>query len=404
VKILLLTLVLPYPPDSGPKVKTYNMVKYISQAHDLTLVSFVRGDQTAEIEHLKQFCHAIYPIPIQRSRIKDGLALFKSMVSPTPWVIARDDRESMRGLISTLIKREKFDLIHADQLNMAQFAPAVPGIARILDDHNAVWLLYQRMAQTAANPGIRLFLEREWRMLKDYEGRICREFDAVLTVSDEDKQSLVQAMGQDGNLIVAPIAVDTEELKPVQRDLQHTTILHIGTMFWPTNVDGILWFLREVYPIIQREKPDVCFNIIGARPPKKVIQASHDLAGVTVTGYVKDPGEYIRKTGVMVVPLRAGGGMRVKILEAMAKGLPIVSTSIGCEGIAVENGRHLLIADTPEDFAQATLRLLKDLDLSAFLSKNGRELIEKTYDYRQAYRPVGQAYESVTTRMPVYEA
>jgi polysaccharide biosynthesis protein PslH len=393
MNILMLTQVLPYPPDSGPKVKTYNMVKFVSQNHDLTLVSFVRGDQTREVEHLKQFCKAVYTVPIRRTRRNDGLALVKSMVTARPWFIARDDLSEMRALLAGLCQKEKFDIVHADQLNMAQYASQIPGAARILDAHNALWLLYQRLAQTTRNFWQAAFLEREWRLLKRYEGAVCRTFDAVLTVSDADKAALAEASGGEGNLIVAPIAVDPEAIQLIPRVPQADHILHIGTMFWPPNVDGVLWFLRKVYPIIQQARPDVHFDIVGARPPKEIIESGRTMEGVNVTGYVKEAGEYLRKTGVMVVPLLAGGGMRVKILEALAEGLPIVTTSIGCEGIAVENGRHLLVADSPQEFAQATLRLLTDPAYANTLARNGRELIEKKYDYHVAYGPVDLVYE-----------
>jgi glycosyltransferase involved in cell wall biosynthesis len=393
MNILLLTQVLPYPPDSGPKVKTYNMVKFISQNHNLTLVSFVRGDQAREVEHLKRFCKAVYTVPIRRTRLNDGLALVKSLATSTPWFMARDDVREMRALLADLCQREIIDIVHADQLNMAQYANQVPCASRILDAHNALWLLYRRLAQTTHNFWEALFLEREWRLLKRYEGAICRTFDAVLTVSEADKAALEEASGGKGNLMVAPIAVDPETIQPVPRVPQADHILHIGTMFWPPNVDGVLWFLRKVYPIIQQARPDVHFDIVGARPPKEVTESGRSLEGVTVTGYVKEPEEYLRKTGVMVVPLLAGGGMRVKILEALAEGLPIVTTSIGCEGIAVENGRHLLVADSPQEFAQATLRLLNDRSFANTLARNGRELIEKNYDYHFAYRPVNLVYE-----------
>jgi len=393
MNVLMLTQVLPYPPDSGPKAKTYNMVKFISQNHDLTLVSFVRGDQTSEVDHLKRFCKAVYPVPIQRTRVNDGLAFVTSLVTSTPWFMARDGSQEMRTLLANLCQRENFDIVHADQLNMAQYASQIPGAARILDAHNALWLLYRRLAQTTRNFIIAQFLEREWRLLKRYEGTVCRTFDAVLTVSEADKTALEEASGGKGNLIVAPIAVDLEAIQLIPRAPQADHILHIGTMFWPPNVDGVLWFLREVYPIIRRARPDVQFDIVGARPPKEITESGRSQEGVTVTGYVKEPVEYLKKTGVMVVPLLAGGGMRVKILEALAEGLPIVTTSIGCEGIAVENGRHLLVANSPQEFAQATLRLLGDRAFANTLAHNGRELIEKSYDYHLAYRPVDLVYE-----------
>jgi polysaccharide biosynthesis protein PslH len=393
MKVLMLTQVLPYPPDSGPKVKTYNMIKFLSQNHELTLVSFVRGDQASEVEHLKTFCQAVHTVQIRRNRLNDGLALANSLLTGTPWFMARDDSAAMRNLLAALCRQEKFDIVHADQLNMAQFARLVPGAARVLDAHNALWLLYRRLAKTTRNLVVSLFLEREWRLLKRYEGQVCRQFDAVLTVSEADRTALAEASDGMGRLQVAPIAVDPDAIQLVTRTPQANHILHIGTMFWPPNVDGVLWFLREVYPLIQRARPGVQFDIVGARPPKTITEWGRTLTGVTVAGYVKEPSHFLQQTGVMVVPLLAGGGMRVKILEALAAGLPIVTTSIGCEGIAVENGCHLLIADTPQDFARATLRLLEDPAFASTLAHNGRVLIEKGYDYRIAYRPVNLVYE-----------
>ena len=264
-------------------VEQIDMVKFLSQNHELTLVSFVRGDQASEVEHLKQFCKAVYPVPIRRTRLMDMLALVKSLITSTPWFIARDDSPEMRTLLADQFQREKFDIIHADQLNMAQYASQVHAAARILDAHNALWLLYQRLAQTTRNFWVAQFLEREWRLLKRYEGAICRTFDAVLTVSAADKAALQEASGGKGNLIVAPIAVDAEAIQLIPRVPQADHILHIGTMFWPPNVDGVLWFLRDIYPLIHRARPDVHFDIVGARPPKEIVESGRNLDGVTVT-------------------------------------------------------------------------------------------------------------------------
>jgi len=394
MNVLMLTQVLPFPPDSGPKVKTFNMIKFLAQEHDLTLVSFVRGDQSGDVEQLRPYCKAIYTVPIRRTRLHDGLALVRSLVTGEPWTIVRDSRHEMHSQVAELCRTGHFDIIHADQLNMAQFAPANSGSRRVLDAHNALWLLYRRLAQTTRNPWIALFWQREWRLLKRYEGGICQAFDAVLAVSDADRAALQEASNGKGNLSVAPIAVDPESILPVQRVAQADHILHIGTMFWPPNVDGVLWFLREVYPLVQAARPGVHFDIVGARPPKQVTETGRLLQGVTVAGYVKEPADYLKNTGVMVVPLLSGGGMRVKILEALAEGLPVVTTAIGCEGIAVENGRHLLVADTAEEFARATLRLLENPALAETLARNGRELIERCYDFRTAYKPVELVYKT----------
>jgi polysaccharide biosynthesis protein PslH len=393
MKVLLLTQVLPYPPDSGPKVKTWNVLKYLAQRHEVTLVSFVRGDQSAEISHLKRHCQAVYTTPMSRGVWSDSWSMIWSLVTRQPFLMVRDDRAAMHEVIKLVTAQTQFDIVHADQLNMAQYAERVSGVGKILDAHNALWLLYKRLWETMSPGPKKWLLGRDWRLLKEYEGEICQHFEGLLTVSEEDKVALQEAAGESLNATVIPIAVDADEIVPVSRGAEADHILHIGTMFWPPNIDGILWFLREIFPLIQAKQPKIIFDVVGAKPPPEITAYGSQGSGVNVAGYVVDPTPYYEATGVMVVPLRAGGGMRVKILNALAQGLPIVSTTLGCEGIAVESGRHLLIADTPEAFARATIRLLEDKLLASELGNNGRQLVQSTYDFRVACRPLDLLYQ-----------
>ncbi|NMC11953.1 MAG: glycosyltransferase [Chloroflexi bacterium] len=395
MNVLLLTQVLPYPPDSGPKVKTWNVIKYLAARHSLTLVSFVRGDQSRDIHVLSRYCR-VYTTPMVRGMIPDAAAMLRSLLSGQPWMMVRDDRSAMRRLIDSITSRENFDLVHADQLNMAQYAWQVQNARRVLDAHNALWLLYKRLWETMPQGPRRWILGRDWQLLKQYEGRICLDFDGILSVSHEDKAALQQAMHSAGQktkpVTVIPIAVDTDETEYITRDNDASHILHIGTMYWQPNIDAVLWFINQVFPLIKAEKPAVQFDVLGTRPPQELLSLNENGSGINVTGYVADPTTYLKKTGVMVVPLLAGGGMRVKILTALAQGLPIVTTSLGCEGIAVEPGVHLLIADNPHNFAQAVLHLLNHPDFATELGRNGRKLIIEKYDYRQACQPLDAVY------------
>jgi glycosyltransferase involved in cell wall biosynthesis len=197
---------------------------------------------------------------------------------------------------------------------------------------------------------------RDWRLLKEYEGKMCLAFDGVVAVSHEDKRALQEAMHSAGeqskHITVIPIAVDIDEIQTIPRDENANHILHIGTMYWQPNIDAVEWFIGQVFPLIKAEKPDVQFDVLGARPSQKLLAMNGNNSGIHVTGYVADPADFISKAGVMVVPLLAGGGMRVKILNALAQGLPIVTTSLGCEGIDVVPGVHLLVADEPSGFAR----------------------------------------------------
>ncbi len=151
MKVLLPTQVLPYPPDSGPKVKTYNVLKYLAQSHEVTLVSFVRGDQSADVAHLRRYCRAIHTVPMERGVVRDGLAMVRSLLTSQPWMMVHDDRAAMRGLVDRLATEQRFDVAHADQLNMAQYATRVSGAFKVFDAHNALWLLYKRLWQTMSS-------------------------------------------------------------------------------------------------------------------------------------------------------------------------------------------------------------------------------------------------------------
>lgn len=398
MKVLLVTQVLPYPPDSGPKVKTWNVLKYLAQCHDVTLVSFVRGDQSAEMSHLERYCQAVHTVPMKRGTLRDAWHMARSFLLHQPFMMVRDNRAEMRRLIDRLVAEEHFDVAHADQLNMCQYARRVPGAFKLFDAHNALWVLYRRLADTMPSGPKKWLLERDWHLLKAYEGQVCHEFDAVTAVTPEDKAALEEAIGGASDIQVIPITVDTDEVSRIVRRPDANHVVHVGTMYWPPNIDGVLWFAREVWPLIRARHPTTVFDVIGARPPQQVVSLSQDGNGINVTGYVDDLSPYLAQTGVFAVPLRAGGGMRVKILNALSQGLPIVSTTLGCEGIQVTHGRDILIADTPADFADAVLRVLEDSELAACLSDNGRRLAERVYDYRVACRPLDEIYQRTTMR------
>jgi len=396
MNILLLTQVLPYPPDSGPKIKTWNVIKYLAQGHQVTLVSFVRGDQSDDVRHLEEYCRAVYTVPMKRSAWRDLRYMALSFLKNEPFLMVRDDRAAMRALVDQLALNMHFDIAHADQMNMAQYAARVHGARKVIDAHNALWLLYRRLWETMSPGPRKWLLGRDWRLLKAYEGRLVREFDAVLAVIDNDKAALREAAGEPVDITVIPITVDTAQVTPVARYPGADHILHIGTMYWPPNIDAVRWFVRQVYPLIRQQRPDVEFDVVGARPPAELLALNDAGLGVNVTGYVADPTPYQQRAAVMVVPLLAGGGMRVKILNAMAEGIPIVSTTLGYEGIGVTPGRDILVGDTPGAFAAEVLRVLDDPDLGRQLAANGRKLMQERYDYRDACRPLDDVYGRIT--------
>jgi sugar transferase (PEP-CTERM/EpsH1 system associated) len=399
MRILLLTQVLPYPPDSGPKIKTYHVLRYLAQRHAVYLVSFIRsGAEREHIPVLLKYCQEVHTVPIRRSRPRDGLAFARSLADGRPFLVVRDDDPRMHRTIAEVMARAPVDAVHADQLTMAQYALPLEGVYRVLDAHNAVWTIFHQMARRTP-PGPRKWaLDLEWRKLKGYEGEIGRRFDAVTAVSEEDREALVEAGCPPDRITVIPIAVDTEEIRPVERAPDAFGILHIGTMYWPPNIDGVLWFARRVYPLIRERCPDVPFYVVGARPPEEIRALEKEIPGVRVTGYVEDPTSYIQKSGVFIVPLHAGSGMRVKILTAWAWGIPVVSTTVGCAGIPVHPGTDILVADGEAEFAAAVLRVLEDRGTAARLAAAGRRYAEEQFDWRVVCRKLDEVYAAVEGR------
>jgi glycosyltransferase involved in cell wall biosynthesis len=284
---------------------------------------------------------------------------------------------------------------------MAPFAVDLSGGARIVDQHNAVWTIVARMA-ARSHLIQRIGLQIEARRLRRAEARLCARFDGMLTVSEPDYAFLRLAADEAGVTLpptrIVPIAIDTREEAFVHRNTQPDTILSMATMFWPPNVDGVIWFVREVWPLVKQALPNARVALVGARPPAAVQRLAADPA-IEVPGYVADPRPYFARTAALIVPVHAGGGMRVKILEALARGLPIVSTTIGYEGIDVVPGRHLLVGDDPATFAGALIQLFRNPELGRQLADQGRQLAVERYDWRVVCPAIDQLYATALQRV-----
>ena len=407
-KILFLTQIVPFPPDAGPKVKTYHVIRALAgQGHSVTLVSFVRPEEVRHIPALREICDAVHEVPIHRSRVADIGYMIRSYLTNRPFLIERDDLRPMQETVNQLVREEDFQFIHADQLTMVQFAirgaSAFPNKKPkvIFDAHNAVWTIVERMKENA-----RFFLKPvlavEARRVKQYEGELLRTVDHVLAVTDIDQRLLEEALhfskprknDRISPVTVIPIAVDTQKLKPINRKVGSKNIVTLGTLHYPPNADGIRWFFNEVFPLVRERVPNATLTIIGKNPPQDFIELAERNPGVIkVTGYVDDLRPYLEESALMVVPVRAGGGMRVRILEAFAYAMPVVTTTVGLEGIHGTPDHDVIVADTPADFANRTAELLENASLQEKLSTNGRELATKKYDWQAVLAAMRPIYE-----------
>ncbi|CAG0937513.1 polysaccharide biosynthesis protein PslH [Thermoflexales bacterium] len=397
-RVLYLTQVLPYPLNTGARVRQYYVLRQLARTHEVTLVSFVRGDDKPEhVAHLKTFCHAVHTVPMTRSRWRDGRAAIQGLLTQIPIVIARDEIVTMQQTLARLQASESFDVVHADQVSMSRYGLLSQTARHVLDLHNAMYLVTERLAAHETNPLKRLVLRREARALARYEAELCAKYDQVTFVTDEDRKLIEQQLSRwevhlpDQRFTTIPICIDPSDKPPIKPVAQPQRITALGVMFWPPNAEGVLWFAQEIWPRIHAQQPHLIFTVVGKNPPEYLTQL-HGTNGIEVLGFVPEVEAILADTAVFVVPLRAGGGMRVKILDTWSWGLPIVSTSIGAEGIDIRDGENILIADTPTAFSAAVLRAANDLDLNQCLRRNGRRWVEEKYDWKTIYRAWDEVY------------
>lgn len=395
MRVLVLTQVVVYPADAGPKVKTLQVLRYLAAKHEVVYCTFVRSEQEVrDASKLKEICHRVETVPMKRSRVSDVRFLLESLATGDSFILRRDDRADMRAKVRQLLEEERIDVLHVDQLNMMRFVPENWSGTVILDEHNAVWQVVERLRKGATNPLSRWLMGREARIMRRIEGAACRRAQVVLAVSTHDQEALREVAGEQVKMEIVPITVDVEQFTAIwrARDPQPNRLFTIGTMFWPPNSEGVMWWLREGYAHLHALCPSVTYDIVGARPPQALQTLAERCPGVHVHGYVADAVPFWKEATALAVPLLSGGGVRVKILEAMAMGLPVVSTTVGCEGLEVQHGVHLLIADTPGDFAQACASVLNDKELAKRLARNARALMREKYDANIALRRLDEAY------------
>ncbi len=414
MNILFLTQILPYPPDAGPKFKTWQVLRYLmDNGHTVTLISMIRPEDEKFCHVIEKLVTAFYPVKIQRSRMKDIFFLLRSALTGRSFLIERDDLRQIRLLVARLVSENTYDAMHADQVSMTQFilpyvqerheehetegrqAPVL-----LFDAHNATWKILERFGEESKGLK-RWFFQWEANRMRHYEADIVRSFDRILTVSDIDRDALLAIVAQAGEaqqalvekFMVIPITVDTQEILPVKRAVDSLNVFTFGTLYYPPNADGIRWFINEVFPRVRAAVPGVTLTVVGKNPPADFLALQHAAPEVYhVPGYVTDLTTWFEQAAVVIVPVRVGGGMRVRILEAFARAMPIVTTTVGLEGIDALPGEHILVEDDALSFAEAVIGLIRDEKWQNRLAANGRQLAEQRYDQQVVMQRLDEIY------------
>lgn len=393
-RILMLTPQLPIPPQAltgtsqGTTIRNFNLIAGLARRHTVDLVSFVAAETPAAAlpEALVRCCRRIITVPqpvrTTRQRIRD------TFLSPLPDMALRLASPIMHEHLDRLLTGQdasEYDVIQIEGIEMAGYMPRRPGrraVRLVFDDHNAEYVLQRRACLTDLRRPPRwpaaAYSLIQWRKLVGYERQVCRAADRVVAVSEADAAALRRLLpGLD--VTVVPNGVDLDFLQPgvvpPQPGMSPHALVFTGKMDYRPNVDAVLWFVDAVLPLILQQAPNAHFYVVGQQPHARLARLAQHPA-VTLTGRVPDVRPYIAGAGVYVVPLRIGGGTRLKVLEAMAMGRPIVSTRLGCDGFTFTGGQEVVFADEPAAFAAAVLALLRDPTQAAALGRRARQHVE----------------------------
>lgn len=388
MRILFLTGRLPYPPDRGDRLRAYHFLRILSQAHQITLLSFI-GDarETAHIGPLRPFCEDIQLV--HRGQLQSVMSAGLNVWRPLPLQSLYYRSTVMQGAVDKVLTRQHFDVIYVHLFRMAQFVAGRIRPYRILDLTDAISNEIERSLP---------YRDRKWRLIyrlelpriRRYEREMARQFDETWLISEAERQQVMQGDADD-RVLVVPNGVDYARFHPGAWRTNDPRLIFVGHMSVFHNVDAAAYLVNEILPRIRAVVPSARLDLVGAEPAAEV-QRLETTRGVRVLGHVADLNAALNDAAVFVAPLRFAAGVQNKVLEAMAVALPVVTTTYVNNGLGAEDGRHLLIADEPAAFAEAVCRLLQDAKLRQTLGRNGRDFV------RQHYR-----WESVLERLELIE-
>jgi len=378
-RVLFLTSRLPYPPREGHQLRSWHLLQAVSQAHEVTLLSCLRDDDAlAECAPLRALVPRIetFPLPAQQSRRALAGALVRGTLGRQPFVAEKYFVPRMRARVCEFARDA--DLIHVDMLPLMQLVRAARQ-PLVLNAHNVEHRLLRQRADRERRVAHRLFMRAQAPKLLRFERDACRRASRVLACSDDDARELA-ALAPRTRVCVVPNGVDVERCRPGIDSPQPARLLFVGPMTWFPNLDGMQWFLRDVLPRILAVRPDAQLTIVGRASGLEVPLPLRE--HVRLAGFVEDLRQEVDAAAVCVVPLRAGSGTRLKVLEAMAFAKPIVTTSIAAQGIDLVDRHEALFADDASGFADAVLRLLADRARAARLGAAARAKAQARYDWR----------------------
>ncbi len=405
MRILWLGHNLAYPPKGGPLQRNYNLLREAAREHEVHALVF---DQPASrphgvtpqdcVEALSKFCASVdwIPLPADSFGVGRYWRAFSGLVAGEPYEFRWLRSKEMVARLQRLIGRLHFDVVHADTLGLSPYVPLIPHAGTVLNHHDIESALVKRRASHERSALWRAFWLKESASLLAAENRWCPTFDANVVVS-EDEGQLVKPSCQDSAICVVPNGVDVEYFTP-RPDPGGARLLFCGRLDQLANKGAITYFFKSIWPRLIGRNRNVEIEVVGKNPPNWLVQLSRDDHRVHVPGFVDDVRPYFHKSTVFVCPITDGGGTRLKILDALSMGMPIVSTTFAASGLCLKHERHMLLADSPDDFVHRVLQLLSNSMLRKRLSLAGRQVVDSLYSWNVIGRNLCDTYALAHTR------
>jgi len=382
MKVLWVNTNFMHPTTKGGQIRTLEMLRHLNRHHEIHYVAiespvFPEGPARAH-EYSSKSYPFHYRIPDKRSPAF-WLELIRGLVSPTPVAVERFHPPGMRTFLEGLIGRERFDAAVVDHLAPTSYFPCLE--RAVFFQHNVETVIWRRRVQHSANALRRWYNGMQARRMYEYEGRVSRAAGHIVAVSETDAREM-RELFHVKRISVIPTGVNVEYFqRPGDVAESKMDLVFVGSMDWMPNVDGVLWFAREVLPIVRRRHPDCKLTIAGRLPPPEIQRLAENDSRIRVTGTVPDIRPYVWEAKLSIVPLRIGGGTRLKIYESMAAGVAVVSTTVGAEGLSVHPPEDIRVADSAEGFAECCLELLVDEGLRQNVAAAAREMVASRYSW-----------------------
>jgi polysaccharide biosynthesis protein PslH len=384
------------PPDTGGKIRSYNILRQLALQHSVTFFSYYPAHDNDAHPELKNIFDEVVCMPLMLPAPKSGAEMFEygfRLFSSQPYNIAKFCRPEVRQRLRALVQQQTFDVIVVDFMTAAGVIPWDWPTPKVLFTHNVEAMIWRRHYEVAANPLWKAVSWFEWRRMEAAERRYLRLADQVLTVSDTDRDAFADFLAPE-KLTVIPTGVDVEYFQPISAEEIPNSLVFTGSMDWLPNEDAIFYFVDAILPLIKRQCPEISLEVVGRNPSRKLQALAETNKCVRLTGWVDDIRPFVARGSVCIVPLRIGGGTRLKIFEAMAMSKAVVSTSVGAEGLPVHQGEDILLADAPDDFAASIVFLLRDAQRRNGLGMAARKLVQEKYSWQTVAEDFSQTLQN----------